>query len=299
MKRICLLSVALILMFTAAFAQNKEVINIFKEVPNQIKSDAYVEELTPQYASKVTLPQLFVFSPAAGKANGTAVIICPGGGYGRLAIDKEGYKVAEKFANEGITAFVLKYRLPSDLIMKDKAIGPLQDAQQAIKWVRENASKYGVNTNKIGIMGFSAGGHLASTASTHFNRVVIANKKETSVRPDFSILIYPVITFGEFTHPGSKNNLIGQAASEEQVKLYSNELQVTAETPITFLVHANDDKAVPAENSLDYVKALKKFNIKNELHLYQSGGHGFGLENKTSKDDWFKSLINWMSINQL
>lgn len=299
MKKFSLLGAAFTLLFATAFAQNKEVVNIFKEVPNQIKSATYVEELTPQYASKVTLPQLFVFQPAEGKANGTAVIICPGGGYGRLAIYKEGYKVAEKFAALGITAFVLKYRLPSDAIMKDKSIGPLQDAQQAIKWVRENAAKYAVNTNKIGIMGFSAGGHLASTASTHFSRVVIDNKEATSVRPDFSILIYPVITFGEFTHPGSKNNLVGQAASEEQVKLYSNELQVTAETPITFLVHANDDKAVPAENSLDYVKALKKFNIKNELHLYQSGGHGFGLENKTSKDDWFKSLINWMSINQL
>ena len=247
--------------------------------------------------SKVIKPQLIAYYPA--KPNGTSVIICPGGGYSILSISHEGYKIAQKLNELGVTAFVLKYRLPSDMVMDNKSIGPLQDAQQAVKMVRENAASFKVNPTKIGVMGFSAGGHLASTLGTHFSNSLIKNKNNMSLRPDFMILIYPVISFGEFAHKGSKNNLIGLNPIDEQVKLYSNELQVSAETPPTFLVHANDDKSVPSENSLDFAKKLKQAGVKCELHLYPAGGHGFGLDNKTTKDKWVERLKNWMEASSL
>ena len=183
--------------------------------------------------------------------------------------------------------------------MEDKSIGPLQDAQQVVKMLREKAVDFKINPSKIGIMGFSAGGHLASTLGTHFTDSVIENKNNTSLRPDFMVLIYPVISFGEFAHKGSKNNLIGLNPIDEQVKLYSNELHVSAETPPTFLVHANDDKSVPSENSLDFAKKLKQAGVKCELHLYPAGGHGFGLDNKTTKDQWMDRLKNWMEASSL
>ncbi|MFD1628777.1 alpha/beta hydrolase [Pseudopedobacter beijingensis] len=299
MKKNIIIIFVFVMIQQMAWAQSPEYIPLYKNIPGQKKSDNYKEETILRkngtyWTSKVTEPNLRYYAPSGGEKTGAAVVICPGGGYGGLAISHEGYDVAEKFASIGVSAFVLKYRLPSDEIMEDRKIGPLQDAQQAIKYVRENASKYGVNPDKIGIIGFSAGGHLASTASTHFERVVIENKKGTSVRPDFSILIYPVITFGDFTHKGSRKNLIGENVSQDLIDLYSNEKQVTAKTPITFMVHANDDKTVPVENTFNYILALNKSGVKNEAHIYPSGGHGFGLNNKTVKDYWFDRLVNWM-----
>ncbi|HEX8608675.1 MAG TPA: alpha/beta hydrolase, partial [Pedobacter sp.] len=229
---------------------------------------------------------------------GAAVIICPGGGYGILAIDHEGFNVAKRFTEMGVTAFVLKYRLPSDAIMVDKSFGPLMDAEQAIYLVRKDAVKWGVNPKKIGIMGFSAGGHLASTLTVHYNDSKIENKEKISLRPDFSILIYPVITFGENTHRGSVNNLLPVVVSAAQIDYFSNEKHVTADTPPTFLVHANDDDAVPVQNSMDFNAALVKNKAKGELHIYQNGGHGFGLHNPTTSDDWFERLHNWMTSNR-
>lgn len=260
----------------------------------------YVEETLTREdkivrTSKVSKPELYVYQPA--KPSGAAVIICPGGGYGILAIDKEGHDVAKKFQEIGVTAFVLKYRLPSDLIMKDKSLGPLQDALQAIYLVRKNAASFNIDPNRVGIMGFSAGGHLASTASTHFADLKIDNQENISLRPSFSILIYPVITFGVNTHGGSMKNLLGENPTEEQKKYFSSERQVTAQTPPAFLVHANTDKSVPVQNSLRYNEALVKNNIPVELHAYQAGGHGFGLNNKTTKDDWFERLKNWLQAN--
>lgn len=244
--------------------------------------------------SNVIAPTLTKFTPA--KPNGTSVIICPGGGYVRLAIDHEGVEVAKTFNEYGITAFVLKYRLPNDSIMMDKSIGPLQDAQQAIRIVREKATSWGLNPNKIGIMGFSAGGHLASTASTHFIFLAdVTLKDTTSVRPDFSILIYPVISMNDsITHMGSKTSLIGKNPSTELARLFSNELQVTKDTPPTFLVQAGDDGTVPVENSIRYYEACIKNKIPVEMHLYPKGGHGFGLHNKTTSDQWFERLMNWL-----
>jgi acetyl esterase/lipase len=282
-----------------AKAQNK-VIELYPNgVPGAKTATDYVEQTVvgtdgKTRVSKVTKPTLEVFTPAKGKETGRAVVICPGGGYAILAIKHEGYDVAKRFAEAGITAFVLKYRLPSDIIMEDKSIGPLQDAQQAMKYVRENAAQYKIDPSKVGIMGFSAGGHLASTTSTHFDKAFIKNESNTSLRPDFSILIYPVISFGEFRHNGSRTNLLGAQPTDEQITLYSNELQVNTNTPPAFLVHAMDDKTVPVENSIQYSLNLKKFKVKSEVHLYQAGGHGFGLNNPTTQENWFKTLLNWM-----
>jgi acetyl esterase/lipase len=245
--------------------------------------------------SKVSVPTLTIYKPA--NANGLSVIICPGGGYGILAFDKEGTRVAEEMNKWGITAFVLKYRLPDDTTNIDRSIAPLMDAQQAIRLVRSKAAEWGLKKDKIGIMGFSAGGHLASTAATHFNNNVdVTTKDTTSVRPDFAILIYPVISFDStITHKGSRNNLVGATASAEQIKLYSNELQVSAKTPPSFLVHAGDDGSVPVENSIRYYQACVKYKVPAEMHLYPKGGHGFGMFNKTTDDIWMERLKNWLS----
>ncbi|MBB2146637.1 alpha/beta hydrolase fold domain-containing protein [Pedobacter sp. LMG 31464] len=247
--------------------------------------------------SKVTDPSLIAYIPA--KPNGTAVIICPGGGYGILAIDKEGHNVAKKFNEVGITAFVLKYRLPSDLIMDDKSMGPLQDALQAIYLVRKNANVWGINPAKIGIMGFSAGGHLAASLSVHYNDMKVQNQENISLRPDFSLLIYPVITFGSYTHAGSVKNLLGEQPTDAQRRYFSSELHINAQTPPAFLVHANNDGTVPVKNSLAYDEALAKNKVPAEMHIYQAGGHGFGLNNKTTKENWFETLKNWMRANNL
>jgi dipeptidyl aminopeptidase/acylaminoacyl peptidase len=155
----------------------------------------------------------------------------------------------------------------------------------------------GINPNRIGIIGFSAGGHLASTALTHFDKVVIANKDNISVRPDFGILLYPVITFGPFAHVGSRENLIGKNPTQAQIDFYSNEKQVTPNTPPTFLVQAEDDDTVPVQNSLMFYDAMVQNKVKGEIHIYQAGGHGYGLDNKTTKDEWFDRLTNWMDAN--
>lgn len=247
----------------------------------------------------VSEPTLTMYRPEASLANGTAVVICPGGGYGLLAASHEGSDVAKMFASWGITAFVLKYRLPNSAIMVDKTIGPLQDAQRALQIVRQKAAGWGVDPSKIGIMGFSAGGHLAATASTHFSTPVITNG-DISVRPDFSILIYPVISFTDsLMHKGSRDNLLGADLSPARVLAYSNEKQVKADTPPAFLVHAGDDKTVPAGNSIAYYEALLRNKVPAELHLYQNGGHGFGMNNRTTTDQWTERLKNWLKANKL
>jgi acetyl esterase/lipase len=267
-------------------------------VPGSKKSDTkevLVNENNGVRISKVVTPSITAFLPTNLDTATPAVIICPGGGYGRLAMTHEGYDVANRFKEAGIAAFVLKYRLPSDSIMVDKTTGPLQDAQQAIYLVKKNASAWNIDPTKVGMMGFSAGGHLASTAGTHFTKAVYPNKENISVRPDFMMLIYPVISFSDsLAHMGSRTNLVGNDAGPDLIKLYSNEMQVTAQTPPTFLVHAADDKTVKANNSLVFAQALMKYNIPVEVHIYPKGGHGFGMINKTTKADWFLSALDWM-----
>ena len=251
--------------------------------------------------SKVSVPTLTMYAPEKQSEKRSAVIICPGGGYGILAASHEGTDVAKAFNEMGITAFVLKYRLPDDSIMVDKSIGPLQDAQRAIQLVRENAQQFNIDGAKIGIMGFSAGGHLAASASTRFTEQLIQNPKQTSLRPDFSVLIYPVISFMDgITHKGSRMNLLGKIQTLETLQKFSNELRVTEQTPPAFLVHAGDDPAVPVANSISYYEALLKQKIYSNMIIYPQGGHGFGMNNKTTKDKYMLNLQNWLnSINLL
>ena len=232
-----------------------------KSIPSSIDTSSYLEkeiikEGELQSTSQVTTPLLYKYQPKKTVPNGSAVLICPGGGYSHLAMYKEGKKVALWLNSLGITAFVLKYRMPADLIMKDKSIGPLQDAQEAIRTIRRNAKEWKIDPAKIGVLGFSAGGHLASTLATHYlDKVYDADG--TSARPDFSILIYPVISMEDgITHNGSKVSLLGQNASKELIEKYSNEKQIDANTPKTFIVHATDDKVVPVENSINYYMNL-------------------------------------------
>ena len=248
--------------------------------------------------SKVSVPTLSIFLPPKDKATGTAVIICPGGGYSVLAAGHEGEDVAKKFNEMGIAAFVLKYRIPNKETMVDPSIGPLQDAQEAIKLVREGAEKWGIKSNQIGIMGFSAGGHLAATAGTHFDKAVITNSNNISLRPDFLLLIYPVISFIDgIVHRGSKEQLIGKSPTAESITLYSNELQVTSKTPQSFLIHASDDAAVVPENSIAFYQALLKNHVPAEMHIYQNSGHGFGMNLKNKNEQWMDRCKNWMENN--
>lgn len=296
--KICILNILLfIACITCGFAQ-QPVLLYPEGIPNSKKiPSTYVEINENNKIGFVSIPTLTPFFPEKGKANGAAVIICPGGGYARLMMSNEGYDIARKFNEIGITAFVLKYRLPSDEVMVDKTIGPLQDAQRAIQLVRLRSADWGINPAKIGIIGFSAGGHLASTAGTHFDHPVIENKLNVNLRPDFMMLIYPVISFGAVAHQGSKHNLIGMHPNQELVDLYSNEKQVGGNTPVTFIVQAQDDKTVAVQNSLLFYSALTEAKVKAEMMLYPSGGHGFGLYNKATKDQWFDHAINWLDAN--
>jgi acetyl esterase/lipase len=244
---------------------------------------------------KVSVPTLTIYLPKEKQPATAAVIICPGGGYWVNAIKHEGTDVAEQLAAKGIAAFVLKYRIPESRIMIEPEIGPLQDAQQAIKIVRENAARWNVDPRRVGILGFSAGGHVASTAGIRFKTPVIENKMKVNLRPDFMILIYPVISFQDsIGHLGSREKLIGKTPTEEKIKYYSNELQITAQTPPTFLVHAKDDKNVMAENSIRFYKNLKKHNVPAELYLFEEGGHGFGLINPEEDERWLDHCFTWM-----
>lgn len=281
----------------------KNGLNDNNPVPNSKpcnKSESYVARPGDiGRVSNIMRPTIQVFSPSIRDKANSSIIIFPGGGYSILAIDHEGYDVAKAFNELGVTAFVVKNRLPDSACMNNPDIVPLMDAQQAIKIVRSRAPEWQLDANKIGILGFSAGGHLASTLGTHFNEKVTENAANISLRPDYMVLMYPVISFDDsITHKGSKNNLIGKNPSPEQVSKFSNELQVNASTPPTFLVHAANDKAVPVQNSLRFFEALNKNNVPAELHVYQGGGHGFGLNNPTTHDQWMGRLQSWLIANQ-
>lgn len=291
------------LILSIHLSEGQTIVNLYadKKIPNEIpgpdeekRNDDGIVRI-----SNISRPTLTVYLPPKEKANGTAVVVCPGGGYGINAFKHEGTDVAVELNKMGIAAFVLKYRLPSDKIMKDKSIGPLQDAQQAILMVRQRAKEWNVDPSKIGIAGFSAGGHLASTAGTHFQKPLVENPDNISLRPDFMILLYPVVSFSDsIGHIGSRINLIGKSPSPESIRLYSNELQVTKQTPPTFLVHAGDDNAVKVANSLKFYEALNKHGVPAELFVFPKGGHGFGLINPTSPDLWMDRCLDWMKSNK-
>ena len=292
-------SIALVLIITfTSLAQ--QIMNLYPgSIPNSKQSEMK-ETVTSGMFRGVTIPTLEIYLPEKDIATGTAVIICPGGGYSVIVYQGEGISAAKEFAKNGVAAFVLKYRLPDDSTLKDKKNGPLQDAQQAIKVVREHAATWGINPNKIGIMGFSAGGHLASTLGTHFdygNKSSRDSVEQKSCRPDFMILMYPVITFTDSTmHTGSREALLGKNPDPGLARYYSNELQVKEDTPPAFFVHADNDSGVPVENTLLMYKALRKNKIPAELHILSEGEHGFGLGLKTEHvASWTYNLKLWLT----
>ena len=244
-------------------------------------------------------PSLTPFVLPKGSGSGTAVVICPGGGYQNLSMDKEGYAVAKWLNGLGVSGFVLKYRL-----------GPryhhpieLGDAQRAIRTVRSHAAEYGLQADRIGIMGFSAGGHLASTAGTHFDAGDASATDaidRASSRPDFLVLCYPVISFGTFAHVGSRRNLLGDNPDPKVVENLSNELQVTKDTPPTFLFHTTTDATVPVENSVMFYSALRKAGVPAELHIYERGPHGVGLaQTDEALSSWPARLADWLRVRGL
>ena len=301
MKTLVLIFLVLAGPFSSVIAQPFTVRLWPDGIPGSKANPGYTEKITTlegrvTRCEKVTDPDLTVFLPPTEKANGMAVLICPGGGYGMLAFDHEGNAIAGWLNDNGIAGIILKYRLPSDLIMENKSTGPLQDAQEAMRIIRRNAARWNIDPGKVGVIGFSAGGHLASTLSTHYAEKVYESKDNTSARPDFSILIYPVITFdAAVTHMGSRNNLIGPDPDETLVRHFSNDKQITPDTPPTFLVHSTDDRTVPVMNSILYYTELQKNKVTSEMHIFQRGGHGFGLAPKGGTESaWPGLCIRWL-----
>nr|WP_289847313.1 alpha/beta hydrolase [Alteromonas sp. C1M14] len=239
-------------------------------------------------------PELTLVAPPRQKRNGTAILLCPGGGYERLAMDKEGFHVASRLAHRGITVFVLKYRLPCANRMPNPSVGPIEDAQQAIWTIRSQAAHFAIDEAKVGVMGFSAGGHLAATLSTWFKKPQREHYGKKRLRPDFQILIYPVISMENgITHLGSRHALLGQNPSHQQVEEFCAHKQVTSNTPQAFIVHANDDKSVPVANALCFHQALVEKRVPVQMLLLPKGGHGFGVHNQT---DWLANLAEWLAI---
>ena len=302
MKNAYLLLIGVCLLFSEVKAQDHQILLWENNIPNFQATQEKEEHHTDRgilWIAKVQKPLIDVYLPTPRNATGQAVIICPGGGYHGLAYDWEGTDVARWLNSKGIAGVVLKYRLPtseSQIVPKDS---PLLDAKRAMRLVRHHAKDWNIDADKIGIMGFSAGGHLASTLGTHFDygkKDAVDPIDQISSRPDFMTLVYPVVSFTENFHSGSKEALIGKTPSDALVKHYSNELQVGADAPPTFLIHAGDDDAVPVENSLVFYKALKDKGVPAELHVYPSGGHGFGLGvGMGYLQTWTDRLADWMA----
>ena len=289
MQQNILLLLALIV-FQLGNAQHVEIEIWDATIPNAKSNSNYTEEVEYNDQNElvrvknVSVPTLTIFDDVE-MAQAPCVIICPGGGYKHLALNKEGYKVAEWFNSIGVKAFVLKYRLPSSSISDKPENVPYDDLERAYKVILSNADEWQIDTNKIGIMGFSAGGHLAAMGAS---------------LADFSILIYPVISmYAEITHMGSRTNLLGKNPADSIIQNYSADLQVDMNTPQTFLIHAQDDQSVPLANSLQYYEALCANQIEAELHIYQKGGHGFGMGRDGVEHPWVKALEIWLEGNIL
>lgn len=304
MKLKLILSAFLILLLVN-FLSAQTLIPLYNgEIPGSKTDPSYVQKQHKGddgklYISFVSKPTLTVFAPAKGKANGAAVLILPGGGYQVLAVEHEGEELAKRFNEFGITAFVLRYRLPNDAIMEDKSMAPLQDAQQAMILIRQQVAKYNLDVNKIGVVGASAGGHLAASLGTHFDKSYVSNPSNVSVRPDFMVLLYPRISFEVGTESSSAKNLVGPDFNADKMNFFSLEKHVKPNTPKTFLIHASDDPVVKVKHSIMFYEALLDKKVPAEMHLYQCGGHGFGLNNRTNKNDWFISLVDWLKANKI
>lgn len=290
-----LLFVSLVLVASTVVAQPAKRVPPEMPAPQLLWTDGAPGAVGTEDVDK---PALWVFLPPAEKAVGSAVVVCPGGGYGGLAIGHEGKEIADWYTGQGVAAFVLRYRLGP----RYRHPAPLQDVQRALRTVRSQAEHYKLDPERIGVMGFSAGGHLASTAGTHFdngNPAATDPIERVSCRPSFMILGYPVVALGsEYAHQGSKKNLLGTEPDPQLVELLSNEKQVTAETPPTFMFHTTEDTAVPPENSVLFYLGLRKAKVPCELHIYERGRHGVGL----AKDDpvlstWSARLSDWLKLH--
>jgi len=279
----------LILVFFLGTLSAQTEIKLYPNGPKESNQIAEPEmKQRADFMINITNPRMVYYPAIKEKANGTAVLICPGGGYSGVAFNHEGIAFAKWFNELGVSAFVLYYRMPNG-----HTTIPLTDAQTALKIIHKRAKEWNINESKIGIMGFSAGGHLASTVGTHF--------KTKNERPAFMILGYPVVTMKkELTHGGSRKNLIGANPTIKIENLYSNELQVTTKTPPTFIVHATDDNVVPVENSIQMYKALQDKKIVAELDTFAVGGHGFGMRKRgLPVDNWTDLLKTWLQKNKL
>ncbi|MGI6046883.1 MAG: alpha/beta hydrolase [Petrimonas sp.] len=280
------------------YAQENVEYDVF-EIPLHENKNAVSEEIhnnDPAFGlliNNISNSVLKAFIPRNNTPK-AAVIICPGGGYHVLLFEREGTKVAEAFNKHNIAAFVLKYRLPGNT----NSMAPLQDAQRAIQIIRKNSEKWGVNPDKIGIMGFSAGGHLAASLGVHYDSVLVENKEKTNLRPDFMVLVNPVISFTDsIGHLGSRENLLGKSSDENLVRFFSNELYVTENTPKTILLHTDDDQVVPVENSFYFYSELHRHKVPSELHVYSRGDHGF--IQIPEFEEWFDRCIRWMKIEKI
>lgn len=276
------------IMISICILNAQQEIKLYKNGPaesNGIKE--HESMLRSDFVINIRNPRMYFYPAAKEKSIGSSVLICPGGGYVGVSVIKEGEEIAKWFNDLGVTAFVLYYRMPnghSDI--------PLKDAQTALMIIKKGAKEWNLDEHKIGVMGFSAGGHLASTVGTHFTK---------NNRPDFMILAYPVITMNKkLTHTGSRENLIGKDPNEKLVKFYSNELHVEKNTPPTFMVVATDDDVVPVENSYMFYKALQAKNVPAEIHTFPKGGHGFGMRKRGLEvDNWPDFLKKWLQTNKL
>jgi acetyl esterase/lipase len=247
------------------------------------------------FLRKVSRPKILVYLPARSRANGASMLVFPGGSYVGLTLDYEGKQQAQFFIDHGIAAFVVEYRLPSDQTMIDKSIGPLQDAQQAIRFVRLHAKDWGLDPTRVGAIGFSAGGHVASTLATHFDKAYVDNPERISLRPDFLIVVYPVISMNaKIAHMDSRKALLGPNPSPSQVRRFSNELQVTRETPPTLILDAADDRLVDPENSVVFFEALRRAGVPVEARFFEKGRHGFSL---MPRDRWQEPILEWLMYN--
>lgn len=283
-RSLILLLIAPMTLFANAL-NNPQTIPLYPATPPNSK-ESKLEEIIENdgrrnFIRQVTTPTIEVRLPSRGNATGHAVVICPGGGYRGLAYDWEGIDIANRLNGQGIAAIILKSRLPDEASNVEPRLSPLLDAKRAIRIARHNADAWGYNPDKVGVMGFSAGGHLASTLGTHFDEGNLKASdpiERQSSRPDFMILLYPVITFeGPAAHSGSRRNLLGKNPSQELVDFYSTQKQVTANTPPTLLIHSSDDQSVPVQNSLLFYEACLEHKVEVEMHLYPYGGHGFSL----------------------
>lgn len=296
MKNITLLYFFLMSLSTA-IAQDYITLWPEGKMPNS-KGLKITDSISDERVRRVGKPGMWVFTPSVQENKGVAVIICPGGGYKHYAHIISGLQIAKWFNTMGITAFVLNARFPHSPDLIERHSAPLQDAQRAMRMIRKDADKWRIKTNKIGIIGFSAGGHLASTLGTHTKDVSKINDAldTVSFRPDFMVLVSPVISMGTYTHEGSRDNLLGNKPSAELLKLYSNEFQVTDKTPTTFLVHADDDRTVDARNSILFYNALRDKNIPASLHIFPFGGHNIALRNNPgSANAWSTLCEQWLS----